>query len=92
MDFVRGIIRDSYSATRATSRMRKQAAAVELQGSLFCTVREPAQRPLCGYYAAVIERALKLFQIPAEATPSKCRATGDAACSVSVTLSKGPSL
>lgn len=92
MDFARGIIRDSYSATRATSRMRKQAASVELQGSLFCTVREPAAQPLCGYYAAVIERVLKLFHLPAEAAPSKCRAIGDPACSIAVTLTKGPSL
>lgn len=82
----RGLIRDSYSGSKASSRVRKQTALVEVQGSVFCTVRETAQYPLCGYYAALVERVLKLFQVPAEARPSHCRALGDAACEVTATL------
>lgn len=83
----RALIRDSYSGSSATSRVRKQKAVVDVQGSVFCTVREPAPFALCGYYASLVERVLKLFQVPAEARPSHCRALGDPACEVTATLS-----
>jgi len=82
----RGLVRESYSGSKATTRVRKSTATVALQGSLFCTVREPAAAPLCGYYAAVIERVLKLFQVPAEAVAAKCRATGSPGCELTIAL------
>ena len=82
----RGQIRDAYSGSKAASKLRKQAALVDVQGSVFCTVRETAQFPLCGYYASVIERTLKLFQVPAEAACSHCRGLGDPACEITVVL------
>ena len=82
----RSLVRESYSGSKATTRVRKSTATVVLHGSLFCTVREPAAGPLCGYYASVIERVLKLFQVPAEATTSKCRATGNPGCELNIAL------
>ena len=86
LSVARGLIKDAYSGSKATSRVRKQAAVVDVQGSIFCNVRETATTPLCGYYAAVIERVLKLFQVPAEAGCSHCRALGDPACEITVVL------
>lgn len=83
----RGLIRDSYSGSRASSRVRKQTVIVDVQGSVFCTVRETAPFPLCGYYASLVERVLKLFQVPADARASHCRAIGNAACEVTAVLS-----
>ena len=82
----RGLVKDAYSGSKAASRVRKQVALVDVQGSIFCNVRETAMSPLCGYYAAVIERVLKLFQVPAEALCSHCRALGDPACEITVAL------
>jgi len=82
----RGVVADSYSGSKAMTRVRRQVATVDLRGSLFCTVRETAASPLCGYYAAVIERVLKLFQVPAEAAVSKCRATGAPGCEIAIEL------
>ena len=82
----RGLIRDSYSGSKATTKVRKGVAAVALQGSLFCTVREPSPAALCGYYAALIERVLKLFQVPAFAQTSRCRALGQPGCELTVGL------
>lgn len=87
----RGLIRDSYSGSKATMRVRKQTALIDVQGSVFCTVRETPPFPLCGYYASIVERVLKLFQVPAEARSSHCRALGDPACEVTAALGGKPS-
>lgn len=83
----RRVIGDSYSGSKANGRVRRGAAVVDLHGSVFCTVREPAPQPLCGFYAALTERVLKLFHVPAEAEPSHCRALGDPACEITAALS-----
>ena len=82
----RGLIADTYSGSKANGRVRRGVAVVNLHGSVFCTVREPAQQPLCGFYAALTERVLKLFQVPAEAASSHCRALGDPACEITAAL------
>jgi hypothetical protein len=82
----RGLIRESYSGSKATTKVRKGAATIALQGSLFCSVRETAPAPLCGYYASLIERVLKLFQVPAQATGLRCRAQGNPGCELTVGL------
>lgn len=80
------VVRESYSGSKASSKVRKGTATVDLRGSLFCTVRENTPAPLCGFYAAVIERVLKLFQVPADASCSRCRAVGNPGCEVTVAL------
>jgi hypothetical protein len=82
----RGLIRESYSGSKATTKVRKGVATVALHGSLFCTVRETSPAALCGYYASLIERVLKLFQIPAEAQTARCRALGQPGCELTVGL------
>ena len=82
----RGVVADSYSGSKALTRVRRGTATVDLRGSLFCSVRETAAGPLCGYYAASIERVLKLFQVPAEAAMVKCRATGEPGCEFTIEM------
>lgn len=82
----RGVVADSYSGTKAITRVRRGVATVDLRGSLFCSVRETAPAPLCGYYASAIERVLKLLQVPAEASTTKCRAMGEPGCEISIDL------
>lgn len=82
----RALVRDSYSASKAVTRVRKRTATVDLQGSLFCSVRETVPAPLCGFYAAIVERVLKLFQVPAEARPARCRAAGAQGCELTLNL------
>lgn len=82
----RAVIADSYSGTKAMTRVRRNVATVDLRGSLFCSVRETAAAPLCGYYASSIERVLKLFHVPAEAAMATCRAVGEPRCELSIEL------
>src|SRR5690606_73148 len=86
MSAARRLVRDSYAGSKATGRIRRGKVIVDLRGSVFCSVRTPVAQALCGFYAAMIERLLKLFQVPADAAPSHCRALGDPACEITAAL------
>lgn len=90
LSVARGLIRESYSGSEAKVKVRRSQATVDLRGSLFCTVRETAPLPLCGFYASAVERVLKLFQVPAEARAAKCRAVGEPGCELSIELYGSP--
>jgi hypothetical protein len=71
----RSLVRSTYPGSRAIVRLRRGTASIDLRGSLFCEVREASALPLCGFYAAAIEHALALLDVPAAAQVSECRAS-----------------
>jgi Tfp pilus assembly protein PilF len=88
------IMAEIYSASRATTRVRKGVARVEVRDSLFCHVREPQTLPLCGFYTAIVTRTLALLDVGVTGAVrvERCRAV-DAdgrACTMTVALSGGP--
>lgn len=78
------IVRATYRESRASARMRRGAARVEIADSVFCGVRRPGPRPLCGYYAAACARLFLEFGVEAEALVVECRGMGRAACVIDV--------
>ena len=83
----RALVRATYPGSRAVVKVRRGGASVDLRGSLFCEVREPAATPLCGFYAAAFARVLELFSIPAAAEVTQCRGSGERrACQLKVAL------
>lgn len=70
------LVRRTCEQSRATARLRRRTARVELSTSMFCTVREPVNAPLCGYYAAAFARLLTVFALPTQASVESCRGTG----------------
>jgi hypothetical protein len=80
-------IRRTYIGTRAIARLRRGEGTVDVRGSLFCGVREAAPEPLCGFYAATFSRFLELYEVPARVGLGECRATGDRACILAISLS-----
>jgi len=78
------IVRATYRESRANSRLKRGAARVEIHQSIFCVVRQPGARPLCGYYAAACGRLLSQFGLEAEASIVECRGMGQAACVIAV--------
>ena len=83
----RALIRATYPDTSARIRVRRGAATVDLRGSLFCEVRELAQTPLCGFYAAAVRRVLELFALQADVRVVECRAAGvHRACVLNVSV------
>jgi bacteriochlorophyll 4-vinyl reductase len=84
------LVRNSYTGSRAIGRVRGGQMSLDLRASIFCTVREPATQPLCGFYAAALTRLLALFDFDARAEVVSCRGTGKPTCIMSVAMPDGP--
>jgi hypothetical protein len=78
------IVHTTYSGSRAIVRIRRGAAQIDVRASVFCSVREPVDQPLCGFYAAAMTKLLELFAVPMSAQVVACRGTGEASCVLSV--------
>jgi len=85
----REVVRSCYPGNKPISHFRKGTAKVEVRASIFCTVREPALRPLCGFYAAVFTRLLTLFGLRGRTEVVTCRGTGGHTCTMRVAFPNG---
>ncbi len=81
-----GVVRLVSSTSRASSRLRRHQARFDVAPSLFCTVRETSEAPLCGFYVGVATRALAEFGIAAQGRVDMCRAAGGATCVITLDL------
>jgi len=87
----RKLVRSSYRGSRAIAKVRRGTAKIDVRASIFCTVREPVERPLCGFYAAAFTRLLALFNLRTQAQVVACRGTGEPSCVLTIALAnKGP--
>jgi bacteriochlorophyll 4-vinyl reductase len=82
----RATLRQTYVGTRVSVRLRKRQGTVDVRASLFCTIRDSSDQPLCDFYAAVVSRLFELYGVPAEVRLGPCLASGDASCLIGVTL------
>ena len=83
------LVRHSYRKARLVTRLRKGMASMDLRGSVFCDVREPVGKPLCGFYAAAFARLFALFNLPVKIEVTSCRATGGHTCAMTTTIDQG---
>jgi hypothetical protein len=90
LGMVERLVRSSYRGSRATARLRRGTASIDVRASIFCTVREPVPAPLCGFYAAAFTRMLALFDIGAHTDVVACRGTGESSCLFTVALNGRP--
>ena len=74
------LVYESYTGSKAVSRLRRGQADVDVRQSVFCTVRESVPRPLCGFYVAAFTRLHALFDLSARIEVTSCRGTGGSAC------------
>ena len=86
----RRLVRDCFQGTHAAVRVRNGTARVSVQDSIFCSVRDRVDDPLCGFYAAMYTRLFSLFNLPSMATVVACRATGEQQCALNIPLSATP--
>lgn len=86
----RRLVRDSYSGSRASAKVRRGTARVSVRDSVFCSVRTPVEGPLCLFYSAAFARLLALFDLPPRASVVACRGTGEPSCVVTMELSSRP--
>ena len=87
----RQLVRATYPGSRALMKIRKGLVTIDLRGSLFCEVRETSQHPLCTFYVSAIGGVLRLFDVPADARVTECRAAGgQRGCVLSIALAGRP--
>ena len=82
----RQLVRSSYRDSRAVARMRRGTANIDVRASVFCSVRQPVSRPLCGFYAAAVTRLMEMFNIGARTEVVACRGRGESTCRLHVAL------
>jgi hypothetical protein len=86
----RDIATSAYPVSKLVGRLHKNGGQVEIRGSVFCQVREPVDRPLCGFYEGIIVQMMELLAIKGRVRVSQCRAAGAKACQMQVMWQKGP--
>jgi len=84
MQITKSVIRRSYHGSRAVSKLRKRQGIITMRSSVFCSVREPFARPLCGYYAAALTRALSLVSVNGKVQVESCQGVGAPACVIAL--------
>jgi bacteriochlorophyll 4-vinyl reductase len=77
MVVARRMIRGTFGGSRAVVRLRKGGGAIDIHGSIFCSVRERSAQPLCDFYAAAIRRLMHLFSLNVDVDTGRCRASGE---------------
>jgi bacteriochlorophyll 4-vinyl reductase len=83
------LVRETHQGSRAIARLRRGTVSIDVRASVFCSVRDPVDRPLCGFYAAAFTRLLALFDIGARTEVVACRGTGEATCMMKMALANG---
>jgi bacteriochlorophyll 4-vinyl reductase len=77
-------IRQMVERTYTGCQVRRSAGQIEILSSVFCSVRERSQKPLCQFYAAAASAMLTGFQLDAHAVVEACQAMGDPACRIAL--------
>ena len=54
MQLAKKVVRRSYAGSRAVAKLRRGQGTFVLRSSIFCTVREPFEWPLCVFYSAAL--------------------------------------
>jgi bacteriochlorophyll 4-vinyl reductase len=85
----RHLVHDTYTGSRAIARLRRGTASIDVRASVFCSVREPVDHPLCGFYAAAFTRLMTIFDIDASTEVVACRGTGEPSCVMKVAIANG---
>ena len=78
------VIHRTFTGSRAVSRLTKGHGSITMRSSVFCAVREPFARPLCGFYAAALERMLALLAVDGTVQVQACQGFGASACVIGV--------
>lgn len=86
MQLARKVVRRSYGGSRAVAKLRRGRGTLTLRSSIFCTVREPFDWPLCVFYSAALSHLFALVGVSGEVRVHTCQGVGDAACIIAVNV------
>lgn len=80
------VVKRSYGGSRAVARLRRGQGTLTLRSSIFCTVREPFDWPLCVFYSAALAHLFALVGISGEVRVHTCKGVGDSNCIIAVNV------
>jgi hypothetical protein len=80
MRVARSLIRDTYGGSQARVTWTSGCGAVDIEGSVFCGVRDRAEHPFCRFYEAAIRGLMERSGLEVDVSISACRATGGGQC------------
>jgi hypothetical protein len=86
MQLAKKVVRRSYGGSRAVTKLRRGQGTLTLRSSVFCSVREPFDWPLCVFYSAALSHLFALVGISGEVRVDACQGIGDAACVIAVNV------
>lgn len=86
MQLAKKVVRRSYQGSKAVSRLRRGQGTFVLRSSIFCTVREPFDWPLCVFYSAALSHLFALVGVSGEVRVDACQGIGDRACVIAVNV------
>jgi hypothetical protein len=76
------------SASRASTRVRRGRARLDVQSSIFCSVRDRYPMPLCGFYLASTIAVLRHCGLVAAGHVETCRGAGGEQCQMTIDLGR----
>jgi hypothetical protein len=80
------LVRATYTASRATARIRQGQARLEVKTSLFCAARETPRAPLCGFYLAAATEVFRALDLPSHGHLQQCCAIDRGPCVMTLDL------
>jgi hypothetical protein len=86
LELAKKVVRKSYNGTRAVTKLRRRQGTLTLRSSIFCTVREPFDWPLCVFYSAALSHLLALVGVNGEVRVHTCQGIGDQTCVIGVNV------
>lgn len=82
------VVGRSYQGSRAVVRLRKGRGSLTLRSSVFCSVREPFDWPLCVFYSAALSHLFALVGVSSEVRVHSCQGVGDPGCIIAVNVGR----
>ena len=87
MQLAKRVVHGSYQGSKGISTLRHGQGTLVLRNSIFCTVREPFDWPLCVFYSAALSHLFALCDVSGEVRLDACLGVGDKSCTIVVNVS-----
>ena len=89
MELGKKVVQRSYTGSRAVAKLRRGQGTLTLRSSIFCTVREPFDWPLCVFYSAALSHLFALVGVTGDVRVHACQGVGDGNCVIAVNVPVG---
>jgi hypothetical protein len=81
---IRVMVERTYSGCQVKAKAGRATGEIVIRSSVFCSVRERSQKPLCQFYAAAASAMLGALDLDGRGVVEACQAIGDPACRIAL--------